>query len=66
MHTKTFPKFKFKKLIFNFFFVKLFTIIGQRSGIQTAWRFIKANRKKIVVTTIANPATNVKNPLKPT
>jgi hypothetical protein len=60
MHTKTFPRFKF---ILNLFLFKSLTIISQRSGIQTACRFMKENKKKIVVTIIANAATNVKNPL---
>jgi len=61
MHTKTFPIFEFNKLICNFLFKSL-TIVSQRSGIQTACKFIKENRKSIVVTIIANAATNIKNP----
>jgi hypothetical protein len=61
MHTKTFPKFKFHTLIFNFS-VKSRTITSQRSAQQTAWRLIKANRKRIVVIIIANAATKVKYP----
>ncbi len=42
--------------------IHLLTIINQRSGIQTACKLIKANKKRTVVTKTANTVTNIKNP----